>query len=75
MEGWALQKARRIKAGEKREPWESIKWYGTLDNALKGVTQLKIRLSDAEGILACTNEIRRIGQEVSEALKAAERDL
>ena len=45
-----LKRNRRKRHGRPVEEWEAIKWYTTLENAITGFADFKLRASDAKAL-------------------------
>ena len=65
---WAIQQARRIsrKTGEIR--WESVSWFPTVDLAIKGLHNLRVRSSPAENLSEALQACEESFAEIAHAL-------
>ncbi len=62
---WSIQKPVRRKG---KISWESFRWYATAEQAVNGLVELMVRLSDAETLIEAIQDVNRICSELSSAL-------
>lgn len=70
---WELQKRRRRKDRKTKQPieaWEPCRWYASLESALHGVAQLRLRVSDARSIGEAQAEVLDLLAGLGQALAA-----
>jgi len=62
---WTIEKS-RSKKGKKQ--WEAIKWYGTLDGAVKSLASLMVRTSEARTLAEALEEVETVSTRLCQAL-------
>ena len=55
-----LKRKTRKRNGKSIEEWEAIKWYSTLENAITGFADFKLRVSDAEALADLFKEQKKL---------------
>lgn len=59
--GWAIQR-------RKGSTWEATKWFGSLENTIKELSDLMLRTSDAKTLEDTLQEVKRISEILTQAL-------
>lgn len=70
---WEVQRAttrKHRKTGKPQVHWVPILWYPSLPGALEGLTDLRLRLANADNLSDAIREARRIATELGKALAA-----
>jgi len=65
-----LKRITRKRNGKSVEEWEAIKWYSTLENAITGFADFKLRVSDAEALADLFKEQKNIKAGLCRSLHA-----
>lgn len=66
---WVLQEFRPYQSkGETVENWNAVGYYSRLDHLVTALFDLKLRLSDAEGIAEATLEAEKVAKLLQTAL-------
>ena len=68
---WMIQEMKSYKdskTGEQVKNWEGIKFYPTIEGAVNGLAQLKLRLSEAETLTDALAEVKNIAKLLKTAL-------
>ncbi len=55
-----LKRITRKRNGISVEEWEAIKWYSTLENAITGFADFKLRVSDAKTLTRVLEEQKNL---------------
>ncbi len=55
-----LKRITRKRDGRSVEEWEAIKWYTTLENAITGFADFKLRTSDAKALADLFKEQKKL---------------
>jgi len=62
---WILQERRTVKGND---VWLNVAYYTSLDSIINHVYDVKLRLSNAEGLTECLAEAKRLNDVLSRAL-------
>jgi len=63
-----LKRITRKRNGKSVEAWEAIKWYTTLENAITGFADFKLRASDAKTLSRVLEEQKKLKAALCESL-------
>ena len=55
-----LKRKTRKRNGKSVEEWKAIKWYSTLENAITGFADFKLRVSDAKTLTRALEEQKNL---------------
>ena len=55
-----LKRKTRKRNGRSLTEWEAIKWYTTLENAITGFADFKLRVSDAKTLVMVLKEQKKL---------------
>ncbi len=64
-----LKRITRKRNGKSVEEWEAIKWYSTLENAITGFADFKLRKSDAKTLSRALEEQKNLTAALCESLR------
>jgi len=64
-QAWTIEKCRMRKG---KQSWEAIKWYNSLDGAIKALANLMVRTSDAETLAEALIEVENVSATLIQAL-------
>lgn len=56
------------KTGETTERWVAVLYYSNLENVIQGLFNLRLKISDAEGLVEATDYAKSLCNELSRAL-------
>lgn len=62
---WTIEKSRSKKG---KTIWEAVKWYGSLEEAVKALGNLMIQTSDAKTLAEALREVDRVSETLCRAL-------
>ncbi len=66
---WRILKCnKRKRNGRSVEEWKAIKWYSTLENAITGFADFKLRTSDAKALADLFKEQKKLKAELCGSL-------
>ena len=63
-----LKRNKRKRNGKSVEEWEAVKWYTTLENAITGFADFKLRVSDAKTLVMVLKEQEKLKEELCRGL-------
>ncbi len=63
-----LKRKTRKRNGKSVEEWKAIKWYSTLENAITGFADFKLRASDAKALADLFREQKKLKAGLCESL-------
>ena len=63
-----LERKTRKRNGKSVDEWKAIKWYSTLENAINGFADFKLRVSDAKTLTMVLKEQKNLKAGLCESL-------